>query len=111
SSPDSVAAVLGGEGLPEASAATAAELARCVRTLAGADTGLSVLGPILGGVEEEVSSPNPTHIVVVSGGDTTPSVEYCREFGGSGRFLQDRVAITALDVLRRHLLGAEQLQL
>ena len=111
SSPDSVAAVLGGEGLPEASAATAAELARCVRTLAGADTGLAVLGPILGGVEEEVSSPNPTHIVVVSGGDTTPPVEYCREFGGSGRFLQDRVTITALDVLRRHLLGAEQLQL
>lgn len=107
SSPESLASLLGGEGPGEFSARGAAALARRIRGLAGAEMGMAVLGPAPGEGPEE-APPEPTHVVLVTG-DPVPAVEYRRAFGGGGRFFQDRAAVSALDVLRRHLLGAGQL--
>ncbi|MFQ5913036.1 MAG: CinA family nicotinamide mononucleotide deamidase-related protein [Nitrospinota bacterium] len=104
------AALLGREGDVGVSAEAAADLARRVRRLSGAEMGLATLGPVLGGREQEVAPADPTHIVLVPGGESSVIVRYERKFGGSGSFLQERVTITALDVLRRHLLGAEPLR-
>lgn len=101
--------LLGLAGAVAVSGVTAADLAERVRRLAGAEMGLAVVGPVLGGGDQEISSPQPTFIVVNREDGSADKVEYSRRFGGSGRFLQDRVSITALDVLRRHLLGVEPL--
>ena len=109
SSPDSVAALLGREGPVEISAGAAEELAHAVTRLSSADMGLAVFGPIPIGEELAASSAEATHIVLVTGDESEPPVSARRNFGGGGRFLQDRAAIMALDVLRRHLLGVELL--
>ncbi|MFQ5693811.1 MAG: CinA family nicotinamide mononucleotide deamidase-related protein [Nitrospinota bacterium] len=109
SSPESLSALLGREGGAEVSPATAADLARAVRRLSGAELGLAILGPVLGLGEAEAPSPESTHIVLVPEDGGAGPVEYSRQFGGSGRFLQVRATITALDVLRRHLLGVDPL--
>ena len=109
SSPDAVAALLGREGPVEISAGAAEELAHAVRRIASADIGLAVFGPIPIGEELAASSAEATHIILVTGDESEPPVSARRHFGGGGRFLQDRATIMALDVLRRRLLGVEQL--
>lgn len=106
-SADILSTVLGHRALEEISGPRALVLAKKVRELAGADIGLAVLGPVAAGKELDAPKAEATYMALAEA--SGPAVETQRRLGGEGRFLQDRTTVMALDVLRRYLLGLEQL--